>query len=410
MSPPLDIIGGTRWTRQGEWGGTTLSRCLTYVGMQRSLADWTGVARGYEKFLHCGETTYIATGQYETFAAELGRLLQRERAPLRTFTERFDTLLEEVRAFLPTLKEERQHEEKLARYLHLHQQMQPYSYVFGYGEDQVVGALLERLLQEAGVELMERKRLRAAATAPRSDDAATALLRRARQEGIDSRAMGFAELVRIQVQVRTDRRILWNAVEEAMRPHLARRAGRSSLPVRLLLEATPHELVRGLPPRAVLERRVGATFLAHLGEAHLLDGAEHEAAQAFLQRDDRPVRDILEGSSAYPGLVRGRVRIVLTPEQGDALQKGEVLVSDMTTPELTTACSRAAAIVTDRGGILCHAALVAREMRIPCVLGTEDATRSLRDGDLVEVDAHRGTVRKILPETPRSQTFLNKET
>lgn len=93
------------------------------------------------------------------------------------------------------------------------------------------------------------------------------------------------------------------------------------------------------------------------------------------------------------------MRLVLTTEQGDALQKGEILVSDMTTPELTTACSRAAAIVTDRGGILCHAALVAREMRVPAVLGTEDATRILRDGDMVEVDAHAGIVR-ILSRAP----------
>ena len=390
-----DDVLATPWTRQGEWGGTTLSRSLTYAGMQKALPEWTGVMEGYEAFLHCGETTFIATGQYERFARAMLLRLERERSPLRAFTARFDELLDEIRAFLPTLREPRDHDEKIARYVQLHQQLQPYGYVFGYGEDQVVGELLDRLLREAEDDPKLRQRTKRAALAPQDDADASALLRRLRAEGVDARVLDYAELVRRQLQVRTDRRILWNKVEDAIRPHLARRGESRSLPLRLVLEATPLELLRGLPPRSVLEARIGATFFARRGEVHLLVGEDHEAIQRSLAQGRRAPATELVGQSAYPGLVRGRARIVTSPEQGDAFVKGEILVSDMTTPDLTLACGKAAAIVTDRGGILCHAALVAREMRIPCVLGTQDATRLLRDGDLVEVDAHQGVVRRI---------------
>lgn len=397
---PIPLILGTRWTRQGEWGGSTLSRTLTYAGMQRTLADWTGIDEGYESFLHSGETTYIATGQYERFARAMLVKLQRERNPLVAFTARFDKLLADVTAFLDDIQT-RPRDECLSRYFHLHQHMQPYSYVFGYGEDQVVGELLTHLLRDAELAPAAIAATRHAATAPAADTAATSHLRRLRQEGADSRALDFADLVRRQLQVRTDRRVLWNRVEQAMQPVLLGHAERAGIPPRLVVEATPRELLEELPPRAALEARIGGTFFAHNGGVHLLGGEPHALVQAHLRQPVVETRGaLLQGQGAYPGVVRGRVRIVMTREQGDALERGEVLVSDMTTPDLTLACSRAAAMVTDRGGILCHAALVAREMRIPCVLGTEDATRVLRDGDLVEVDAMQGIVRLLAEARP----------
>ena len=74
---------------------------------------------------------------------------------------------------------------------------------------------------------------------------------------------------------------------------------------------------------------------------------------------------------------------------------GDVLVSVATTPSIVTAMKKAAAIVTDQGGLTCHAAIVSRELGVPCVVGTKIATASLKDGDLVEVDAMKGIVRKL---------------
>ena len=72
-----------------------------------------------------------------------------------------------------------------------------------------------------------------------------------------------------------------------------------------------------------------------------------------------------------------------------ALQRGEILVTHMTAPDWVPLMRRAAAIVTDSGGMTCHAAIVSRELGIPCVVGTGDATTRLRDGEDVTVDAGR---------------------
>ena len=76
-------------------------------------------------------------------------------------------------------------------------------------------------------------------------------------------------------------------------------------------------------------------------------------------------------------------------------QDGAILVTTMTTPEFVPIMKKALAVVTNEGGVLCHAAIVARELKKPCIIGTKIATQILRDGDLVEVDAEKGVV-KIL--------------
>ncbi len=109
---------------------------------------------------------------------------------------------------------------------------------------------------------------------------------------------------------------------------------------------------------------------------------------------------VIKGRTAYPGKVKGRVRIInaWTANQGEAIsamKKGEILVTGMTRPHLIHAISKAAAIITDEGGVASHAAILCREMKKPCVIGTKIATKVLHDGDLIEVDATKGTVRKV---------------
>ena len=99
--------------------------------------------------------------------------------------------------------------------------------------------------------------------------------------------------------------------------------------------------------------------------------------------------------TAYKGKVRGKVKIVYTTKDISKVQKEDILVTVMTFPHFIAAMEKAAAFVTDEGGILCHAAIVAREMKKPCIIGTKIATKILKDGDLVEVDAEKGIVKKI---------------
>ena len=77
------------------------------------------------------------------------------------------------------------------------------------------------------------------------------------------------------------------------------------------------------------------------------------------------------------------------------MNKGDVLVAETTSPEFMPACTKAAAIITNQGGLLSHAAVISRELHIPCVVGLKIATKVFKDGDLIEVDADKG-IMKIL--------------
>ena len=98
------------------------------------------------------------------------------------------------------------------------------------------------------------------------------------------------------------------------------------------------------------------------------------------------------GSIACQGVVVGRARVVLKEHQFGKFQKGEVLITTSTRPEFVPIMSMASAIITDEGGLTSHAAIIARELRIPCIIGTKHATEIFSDGDLVKVDADKGVI------------------
>ncbi|MFH1789501.1 MAG: PEP-utilizing enzyme [bacterium] len=103
----------------------------------------------------------------------------------------------------------------------------------------------------------------------------------------------------------------------------------------------------------------------------------------------------IKGTVAVPGKVKGMVKVVNEVEDIHKMKDGDVLVSNATYPSLVSAMRKAIAIITDLGGITSHAAIISRELKIPCVVGTKIATKVLKDGDIVEVDADNGIVRKI---------------
>ncbi|MFC1860037.1 phosphoenolpyruvate synthase [Chloroflexota bacterium] len=108
------------------------------------------------------------------------------------------------------------------------------------------------------------------------------------------------------------------------------------------------------------------------------------------QEIDAPV--LLSGAAASPGVAYGPVKIVPDPSMIDKVLEGDVLVAEMTTPDFVPAMKRAVAIVTDRGGRTAHAAIVSRELGIPCVVGSEKATSMLKDGQVITVDGGSGKV------------------
>ncbi|HWE41258.1 MAG TPA: phosphoenolpyruvate synthase [Gemmatimonadaceae bacterium] len=105
-----------------------------------------------------------------------------------------------------------------------------------------------------------------------------------------------------------------------------------------------------------------------------------------------PRRVLLHGLGAGPGLAAGIVRVLRSPADSARLQQGEILVTAMTSPDWVPLMRRAAAVVTDAGGMTSHAAIVSRELGIPCIVGTRTATSALTDGMMVTVNARDGTV------------------
>lgn len=103
----------------------------------------------------------------------------------------------------------------------------------------------------------------------------------------------------------------------------------------------------------------------------------------------------IKGIPASQGRVQGKVRIVLLPKDFSKFEAGEILVTRSTNPEWTPLLAVAKAVVTDTGGALCHAAIISREYGIPAVVGTQNATEVLKDGQTIEVSGSEGLVRVL---------------
>lgn len=171
---------------------------------------------------------------------------------------------------------------------------------------------------------------------------------------------------------------------------------------------TPEEASRRVLTDAEAEAlaQIGLRIEAHYGAPQDIEWAEAGGEFAIVQT--RPITTLagadgaaetaaagtvlVSGLGASPGAATGKVRILRSPAEGAQLQTGEVLVAPMTSPDWVPTLRRAAGIITDSGGMTCHAAIVSRELRIPCIVGTREATRVLRDGELVTIDGRRGQV------------------
>lgn len=122
--------------------------------------------------------------------------------------------------------------------------------------------------------------------------------------------------------------------------------------------------------------------------------AEKIVKRLLPQRHEKKNEQI-RGIVIYPGVVKGKVTIINSIKDRNKFKKGDILVSHDGSAELTSFLQQASAIVTDQGGMICHSAIIAREMKTPCIVGTRNATKILKRGDLVEVDANKGFVKVL---------------
>ena len=174
-----------------------------------------------------------------------------------------------------------------------------------------------------------------------------------------------------------------------------------------IIEMTLPELVdaleKGEKASGDLKQRLHKRYEDHAivledGRITLFEGDAFEKYRAQEARLDESFYHLseLKGQCASPGLAKGTVKVINGIHDLEKVKKGDVLVAASTVPAFVPAMEKAVAIVTDEGGLLSHAAIVSRELGVPCVVGTKIATKALKDGEMVEVDATNGIVKKLL--------------
>ncbi len=144
-------------------------------------------------------------------------------------------------------------------------------------------------------------------------------------------------------------------------------------------------------------RKQGITTYWRSKEISYEVGDIEEVKRLLFDAMDKTIGGIKEikGNIGCRGHVKGKVNIILSERDFHKFKPGNILVTSMTRPEFVPLMKKAAAVITDEGGITCHAAIVSRELGLPCVIGTKNATRLLKDGENVEVDANKGIIKLL---------------
>lgn len=146
----------------------------------------------------------------------------------------------------------------------------------------------------------------------------------------------------------------------------------------------------------ILDRQKRLLYVTEKGKTWFVRQSKIKSyLNTILVSEENITGDSVSGNVAFKGKVKGKVRIIYGPKDNKKVKRGDIIVTQVTTPDLLPAMIRAGAFVTDTGGITSHASIVARELKKPCVIGTQIATKIFKDGDMVEVDAEKGIVKKI---------------
>ncbi len=137
-------------------------------------------------------------------------------------------------------------------------------------------------------------------------------------------------------------------------------------------------------------------------------GKDNGESKSEQESEERII--IAKGLGASPGMASGAVKIVRNTDELDKIEKGDILVTVMTTPDMVPAMKRADGIITDEGGVTCHAAIVSRELGIPCVVGTSDGSKILKENSVVTLDGSKGFVYEGNLKTDKKDSTANGST
>lgn len=182
---------------------------------------------------------------------------------------------------------------------------------------------------------------------------------------------------------------------------IAKRLRMTVRETRLLFEAEIAQALRGeIDPHAAVQSKQGIVawgFDEEMKERHNLAGQEARELFEIVEKNviESASPRTKKGVCASPGKAKGRARIILSPEQNDEVEAGDILITVATTVDYLPAMQRASAIVTDVGGLTCHAAVISREFGIPCIVSHPNATTAFKSGQWIELDADKATITSV---------------
>ncbi|MBI4043894.1 MAG: hypothetical protein HY393_03765 [Candidatus Diapherotrites archaeon] len=153
---------------------------------------------------------------------------------------------------------------------------------------------------------------------------------------------------------------------------------------------------RKLPNKLPERKPKWGSFLDESGTEHLFSGEELQELLNEIVGTQTIQASELKGTVASKGgIIQGTAKVIISPDDFKHFEEGDILVAPETTPDFVPLMKKAKAIITDRGGITSHAAIVSREIGIACITGTNNATSILKSGERIEVDAEKGVIRKL---------------
>lgn len=215
------------------------------------------------------------------------------------------------------------------------------------------------------------------------------------------------QLVHAYAFLKTDRIDAWRRVMRFLRPfyeflahqHHQQHQQQEKYAIQDVVQLAVQEIVQFLsqgtaPDIQQLQKRTRhqALYFMHDHIIEILTDQRTMEKVVGLLEGQQIITGEISGTIAYIGKAQGKVKIITSSQDLNKIKEGDVLVARYTFPSFTPAMARAAAIVTDEGGLTSHAAIVSRELKKPCIVGTKIATQVLKDGDMVEVDAEQGKV------------------
>ncbi|MBN1156142.1 hypothetical protein JXA85_00865 [Candidatus Woesearchaeota archaeon] len=215
----------------------------------------------------------------------------------------------------------------------------------------------------------------------------------------NKRLYGLANVIRDFIWLRPYRIDIHNIVFSNLIPFFTEIATRVGLSLQELLALTETEIIDSVRGKTtdkttICDRLNDFCLIKQDEKIEILSGKELLKAKEMFREDYSDVREV-NGRATFNGNAKGKAKIILNLDDMNKVEAGDIMVVPMTDPNYVPAMEKAAAFVTDEGGILCHAAIVSREMKKPCIVGTHIATKVFKDGDFIELDANTGVVRKV---------------